>query len=45
MGRYTGVVSKVPPFALVYTFREGKIVRFRFFPDQAQAPKAVGMEE
>ena len=44
-GRYTGIVSEIPPFALVYTFRDGKIVRFRFFPDQAEALKAVGLEE
>src|SRR2546423_6808141 len=24
-GRYTGILTQLPPFALVYTFREGKI--------------------
>src|SRR6478672_3174762 len=28
-GRYTGILTEVPPFGLVYTFRDGKIVRFR----------------
>jgi ketosteroid isomerase-like protein len=44
-GRFTGIVSEVPPFALVYTFRDSKIVRFRFFPNHAQALKAVGLED
>jgi ketosteroid isomerase-like protein len=43
-GRYTGIVSEVPPFALVYTFRDGKIVRFRFFPDHDRALNAVGLK-
>jgi ketosteroid isomerase-like protein len=44
-GRYTGIVTELPPYALVYTFRDGKIVRFRAFPDQADALKAVGLAE
>src|SRR2546423_5686421 len=44
-GRYTGIVSEIPPFALVYAFRDGKIVRFRAFPDHESALKAVGLAE
>jgi ketosteroid isomerase-like protein len=44
-GRYTGIASEIPPFALVYTFRDGKVVRFRSFPDHDSALKAVGLEE
>src|SRR6476661_3201304 len=42
-GRYTGIVTELPPYALVYTFRDGKVVRHRLFPDQAEALKAVGL--
>jgi ketosteroid isomerase-like protein len=44
-GRYTGIVSELPPFALIYTFRDGKIVRCRILPNHASALKAVGLEE
>ncbi len=44
-GRHTGIVSELPPFALIYTFRDGKVVRFRFFPDHGSALKAVGLTE
>ena len=44
-GRYTGIPSQLPPFALVYTFRDGKIVRFRSLPDHDKALKAVGLAE
>jgi ketosteroid isomerase-like protein len=44
-GRYTGITTELPPFALVYSFREGKVVRFRFFPDHDLARKAAGLAE
>jgi ketosteroid isomerase-like protein len=44
-GRYTGIVTELPPYAMVFTFRDGKIVRYRAFPDQVEALKAVGLEE
>jgi len=44
-GRYTDIVSELPPFALIYTFRNGKIVRCRIFPNHDQALKAVGLDE
>jgi len=44
-GRYTGIASELPPFALIYPFRDGKVVRFRVFPDQDAALIAVGLEE
>jgi len=44
-GRYTGIASELPPFALIYSFRDGKVVRFRVFPDQDAALIAVGLEE
>jgi hypothetical protein len=42
-GRYTDIVSELPPFALIYTFRDGKIVRCRILPNHASALKAVGL--
>ena len=44
-GRHTGIVSELPPFALIFTFRDGKVVRFRFFADHGSALKAVGMAQ
>ena len=44
-GRHTDIATEFPPYALVYTFRYGKVVRFRFFPDHEQALKAVGLQE
>src|SRR6476646_6795134 len=44
-GRHTGIASELPPFALVYAFRDGKVVRFRAFPDHESALKAVGLAE
>jgi ketosteroid isomerase-like protein len=44
-GRHTGIVSELPPFALVYTFRDGKVVCFRSFPDHESALEAVGLAE
>jgi ketosteroid isomerase-like protein len=44
-GRHTGIVTEVPPFAMAYTFRNGKVVRVRVFPDQEKALGAVGLAE
>jgi ketosteroid isomerase-like protein len=44
-GRHSGIRTELPPFAMVYTFREGKVVRMRAFPDHESALKAVGLVE
>jgi ketosteroid isomerase-like protein len=44
-GRHTGICTKLPPYAQVFTLRHGRLVRWRTFPDQASALKAVGLEE
>jgi ketosteroid isomerase-like protein len=44
-GRHTGICTELPPYAQVFTMREGKLVRWRTFPDQELALKAVGLEE
>ena len=44
-GRHSGIVTEFPPFAQVFTFRDGRIVRMRAYPDQRLALRAVGLEE
>jgi ketosteroid isomerase-like protein len=43
IGRHTGIITEVPDYALVFTFRGGKVVRWRFFPDLQAAFEAVGL--
>jgi ketosteroid isomerase-like protein len=45
LGRHSGIVTEVPPYAMVFTFCAGKVVRFRFFPEQRSTLKAVGLLE
>lgn len=42
-GRHSGIATEIPPYAQVFTVREGKLVRWRTFPDQAEALSAVGL--
>ena len=44
-GRHTGICTELPPYAQVFTVRGGMLVRWRTFPDQASALRAVGLEE
>jgi ketosteroid isomerase-like protein len=44
-GRHTGIATEIPPFALVYSFRNGKVVRWRIFAEQNKALEAVGLAE
>ena len=43
-GRHSGILTELPPFAQVFTFREGRVVRMRAFPDHESALKVVGLE-
>jgi ketosteroid isomerase-like protein len=43
-GRHTGICTELAPYAQVFTLREDKIVRWRTFPDQESALKAVGLD-
>jgi ketosteroid isomerase-like protein len=43
-GRHSGICTELAPYAQVFTLREGKIVRWRTFPDQESALKAVGLD-
>jgi ketosteroid isomerase-like protein len=42
-GRHSGITTELPPYAQVYTFRDGKVVRWRCFPDQESALDAAGL--
>jgi ketosteroid isomerase-like protein len=42
-GRHSGILTELPPYAQVFTFREGKVVRMRAFPNHESALKAVGL--
>ncbi len=44
-GRYSGIVTEVPPYGLVFTIHAGKVVRWRAYPDQESALEAAGLRE
>jgi ketosteroid isomerase-like protein len=44
-GRHSGIGVEMAPYGLVFTIRDGKVVRWRSFPDQESALKAAGLSE
>jgi ketosteroid isomerase-like protein len=44
-GRSSGIEAEMPPFGMVFTIRDGKVVRCRLFPDQPSALEAAGLSE
>jgi ketosteroid isomerase-like protein len=44
-GRHSGIVTEVQPYGLVFTIRDGKVVRWRAYPDQDSALEAAGLSE
>jgi ketosteroid isomerase-like protein len=42
-GRHSAIKTETPPYGIVFTIRGGKVVRWRNFPDQADALEAVGL--
>jgi ketosteroid isomerase-like protein len=42
-GRHTGIATELPPYGMVFTFRDGRIVRWRTFPTQEEALRAAGL--
>ena len=44
-GRASGVAVDLPHFALVWTFRQGKILRVVLFTSRADAVEAAGLRE
>jgi ketosteroid isomerase-like protein len=43
-GRHTQIWTELPPYAQVFTLRDGRLVRWRTFPTQESALEAVGLE-
>ena len=41
-GRSTGIEMEVDPYSLVFTFRHGKVVRWRFYPTVEAGLAALG---
>jgi ketosteroid isomerase-like protein len=44
-GRHSGIRTDMPPWAMVFTIRDRKLVRWRAFPDHPSALKAAGLED
>jgi ketosteroid isomerase-like protein len=44
-GRESGIVTVMPPYGLVFTIRDGNVVRWRLYPSQESALEAVGLSE
>ena len=44
-GRATGMEVDVAPYALVFTFQQGKVIRWCIYPDIAEALEALGLSE
>jgi ketosteroid isomerase-like protein len=44
-GRHSGICTELPPWAMLFTFRDGKLVRWRAFPDHESALEAAGLAE
>jgi ketosteroid isomerase-like protein len=44
-GRHSGIATEMPAYGLVFSIRDGKVVRWRSFQDQTEALKAVGLSE
>ena len=45
MGRESGIATDMPPYALIFTIRNGKVIRWRACPSQQAALEAVGLSE
>jgi ketosteroid isomerase-like protein len=44
-GRNSGIATDMPPYGLVFTIRNGKVVRWRSFPNERSALEAAGLRE
>jgi ketosteroid isomerase-like protein len=42
-GRSSGIPTEMPPYALVFTVKNGKVTRWRSFPDREEALEAAGI--
>jgi ketosteroid isomerase-like protein len=44
-GRHSGIATEFPPYGMVFTIRDGKVIRWESFPDQESALEAAGLSE
>jgi ketosteroid isomerase-like protein len=44
-GRHTGLETKVAPWGIVFTIRDGKVIRARVFAEQTSALEAAGLTD
>ena len=44
-GRRSGIATDMPPYGLVFTIRNGKVVRWRAGSDERSALKAAGLSD
>jgi ketosteroid isomerase-like protein len=44
-GRHSGIATEMPPYGLVFTIRDGKVVRWRSYPNQQSALEAAGLRD
>jgi ketosteroid isomerase-like protein len=42
-GQHSGIETAMPPYGLVFTIRDGKVLRWRFYLDQDSALAAAGL--
>ena len=42
-GRHSGIETEIPDYGIVFTLRDGKVVRWRTFPEQKSALAAAGL--
>jgi ketosteroid isomerase-like protein len=42
-GKHSGLETEIPPYGMVFTFRNRKVIRVRHFPDQESALEAAGL--
>jgi ketosteroid isomerase-like protein len=44
-GRHSGIATDSPPYGMVFTLRNGKVTRWRGYPDHESALEAAGVRE
>ena len=44
-GRHSGLETELAPYAMVFTLRDGKVIRLRHYLDQEAALEAAGLSE
>jgi ketosteroid isomerase-like protein len=44
-GKHSGIATEFPPYGMVFTIRDGKVIRWKSFPDQESALEAAGLRE